>query len=436
MIKIAVIGGGTAGHIAAAHVTKYFPQFELHHIYDSSIPTIGVGEGTTLNFPEWLTSLTGLDEVELEARCHMTRKFGIKFENWGSKNKEFLQHFQPRGAYAYHVSADEIVQLLRGYISANHIDKKVLDLQSDSLNVAIAFADGTHLAVDFAIDARGFPKILDEDHINVRVIPTNSAVVRQGPAIDSGAVKVRFGDRVFTYRSATRAVARPHGWMFVIPLTNRTSYGYIYNRSINSPSDIDEDFDVFLAEDGVEDARHDQYLQFPNFACRRFFDGALFKIGNAASFLEPLEATAIGVIVRQMTTFSYWPLGKLARHGEKVQLRETNVDVLNNYLSKSFQQISLFVAWHYAMGSQFDSPFWRYARSNFDREIDRVEHQSMLGEFKEVLARVRRRADPFENFQGISLSDDVSSETAPATDPGKWEETLLAELGYGIGYFP
>ena len=50
-MRIAVLGGGTAGFIAAAHLTRHLPQAELVHVFDSRIPTIGVGEGTTPRFP-------------------------------------------------------------------------------------------------------------------------------------------------------------------------------------------------------------------------------------------------------------------------------------------------------------------------------------------------------------------------------------------------
>ena len=46
--NIAVVGRGTAGSLAAAAVTRLHPDpdHELHHIYDSRIPVIGVGEGS------------------------------------------------------------------------------------------------------------------------------------------------------------------------------------------------------------------------------------------------------------------------------------------------------------------------------------------------------------------------------------------------------
>ena len=49
-MRIAVLGGGTAGFIAACHLTRSLPHVELLHVFDTRIPTIGVGEGTTPRF--------------------------------------------------------------------------------------------------------------------------------------------------------------------------------------------------------------------------------------------------------------------------------------------------------------------------------------------------------------------------------------------------
>ncbi len=62
MRKIAVLGRGTAGSLAAASVTRLLPEgeYELHHIYDSRIPVIGVGEGSWPSLVQELHRLTGL----------------------------------------------------------------------------------------------------------------------------------------------------------------------------------------------------------------------------------------------------------------------------------------------------------------------------------------------------------------------------------------
>ncbi len=94
-MRIAVIGGGTAGFIAAAHVTRSLPEAELLHVFDSSIPTIGVGEGTTPRFPVWLEEVTGLGFSDLAERCGATLKNGTRFDGWGVHGSEFVNRFQP-----------------------------------------------------------------------------------------------------------------------------------------------------------------------------------------------------------------------------------------------------------------------------------------------------------------------------------------------------
>ena len=60
--KIAVVGRGTAGSLAAASVTHLLSgqDYELHHIYDSRIPVIGVGEGSWPSLVQQLQHLTDL----------------------------------------------------------------------------------------------------------------------------------------------------------------------------------------------------------------------------------------------------------------------------------------------------------------------------------------------------------------------------------------
>lgn len=61
--------------MAAAHITKQFPQFDLYHIYDSNIPTIGVGEGTQADFPHWLKNITYFLEELLVAKDMIRKPF-------------------------------------------------------------------------------------------------------------------------------------------------------------------------------------------------------------------------------------------------------------------------------------------------------------------------------------------------------------------------
>jgi tryptophan halogenase len=411
--KVAVIGGGTAGCMAAAHITKNFPNFELYHIYASSIPTIGVGEGTQANFPEWLEKITDFNFYGLQKKCNVTRKFGIQFENWGVKHKQFMHNFYPlQEAYGYHISAAKLAELLKEHIAANYIDKKITNLKSNGDSVNITFEDNTHLEVDLAFDASGFPRTLDENaHISLSLIPTNAALIRQGPVVE--------------FNSATRSIARPHGWIFVIPLTTHTSYGYVYNSSINSRSEIDNDFYKFLIKEKVTPHAKERQLAFPNFTSRTFFDGSMFKIGNAASFLEPLEATAINIAMAKIHYASRYPLKSLSEVSSKRRFNKAQLKAFNDNLLNLILKIALFIGWHYASGSCFDTDFWQFSKSNFFREIEKLENKDIKGKFEKYL----QAGAEFNDWQVFTDSSSLIGSF------GGFPVASFYEVGHGIGYF-
>ncbi|MEM7113880.1 MAG: tryptophan 7-halogenase [Chloroflexota bacterium] len=422
-MKIAIIGGGTAGFIAAAYLSRAYPQFEMVHIYDTTLPTIGVGEGTTPPLRHWLKTHVQRPFDELETTGSLTRKYGIAFEGWGQRQPAFLHNFYPeRQEYAYHVDAAEMVGWLRPTVVAEHVDKPVTAVINSGLSATIRFADATTLTADFVIDARGFPRQLnDDEHIQFGVIPTNSALVCHGPPC--------------AQQQMTRSVARPHGWLFVIPLRTRTSYGYVFNRDITAVPDAEADLAAFLVDEGVVAPTNQRQLNFPNFCRRTFFDGTTFYLGNAAAFLEPLEATAIGFIVLQMRAFGRWPLGQLAYKQRRERLLALrNLFTFNGYLQRTISDYALFIGWHYAQGSQYDTPFWRFAQANWQEQLAAWPDPDSRVRFEQFLAagletqRLRREA-----VQTQAAFE--RKEPRNGTSFAGWPSASFAEVGHGIGYY-
>ena len=203
-------------------------------------------------------------------------------------------------------------------------------------------------------DARGFPRELHPDrHIDISFIPTNTAIIRRCPA----TIREKHGQPVLQH-TYTRAVARPHGWIFVIPLTVHTSYGYIFNRDVSSQSDVEADFDAFLEADGVTEFEQRAVIPFPNFVHRQIFDGAVARIGNAAAFMEPLEATAIVSAQLQIGMVLHIRLNR------SIENLKRDAPVVNRFLVNNMLCYGLFVGWHYSCGSKYDSGFWRHARDH------------------------------------------------------------------------
>ena len=341
--------------MAAATVTRLHSDrdHELHHIYDSRIPVIGVGEGSWPSLVQELRKLTDLPHETVQQRLNGTRKYGVAFQGWGRRNRDFIHYFTPQQvSYAYHLSADTMTDLLHESTRARHVDAKVLNITRVEGGAQVEFEGLAPERYDLVFDARGFPKEIHPDrHIDISFIPTNTAVIRRCPAI---VQEERQG--LVLQPTYTRAVARPHGWIFVIPLTVHTSYGYIFNRDLSSLSDIESDFDAFLETDGVSEFEQRAVIPFPNFVHRQIYDGAVARIGNAAAFMEPLEATAIVSAQLQIGMVLHVRLNRPPEH------IELDAPVVNRFLINNMLRYGLFVGWHYSCGSRYDSGFWRYAR--------------------------------------------------------------------------
>jgi tryptophan halogenase len=353
--KIAVIGRGTAGSLAAASVARLHPDsdHELHHIYDSRIPVVGVGEGSWPSLVQYLQQLTDLPHETVQQRLKGTRKYGVAFQGWGRRNRDFTHYFTPQHvSYAYHLSADLMADLLQESTRARHINAKVLNIAKVEDGARVEFEGLPPERYDLVFDARGFPRELHPDqHIDIPFIPTNTSVIRRCPAIINETQ-----DGLALQHTYTRAVARPHGWIFVIPLTAHTSYGYIFNRDVSSLAEVESDFDAFLEDEGISEFEQRAVIQFPNFVHRQIYDGAVARIGNAAAFMEPLEATAIVSAQLQVGMVLHIRLNR------SVANLERDAPLVNRFLINNTLCYGLFVGWHYACGSKYDSKFWRYAR--------------------------------------------------------------------------
>ena len=386
--KIAVVGRGTAGSLAAASVTSLLPDgdHELHHIYDSRIPVIGVGEGSWPSLVQELRKLTNLPHETVQQRLRGTRKYGVAFEGWGQRNRDFTHYFTPQQvSYAYHLSADLMGDLLRESTRARHIDARVLDITRVDDGALVELEGMAPERYDLVFDARGFPRELRPDrHIDISFIPTNTAIIRRCPAIMEEEQ-----DRPVLQHTYTRAVARPHGWVFVIPLTVHTSYGYIFNRNVSSQSDVESDFDAFLEADGVTEFEQRAVIPFPSFVNRQIFDGAVARIGNAAAFMEPLEATAIVSAQLQIGMVLHIRLNRSAENLER------DAPVVNRFLVNNMLRYGLFVGWHYSCGSTYDSAFWHHARERvWPRHREAAAPEAVdcdaLAKFDDMIALLNR----------------------------------------------
>ncbi|WGL18386.1 tryptophan 7-halogenase [Microbulbifer bruguierae] len=93
-IKIAIVGGGTAGWMTAAALAGIATDkiCELILVESEAIGTVGVGEATIPAIKEFNDRL-GIPETEMLQQTRATFKLGIEFQGWGKPGTSYIHPF-------------------------------------------------------------------------------------------------------------------------------------------------------------------------------------------------------------------------------------------------------------------------------------------------------------------------------------------------------
>lgn len=321
--KLVILGKGTAGAQAIAHYVRWMPSdTEIEWFYDPNIPTQSVGEGSVLPlaanmYNNLCFGFPNLKEIDGSI------KTGIAKKNWGKSGKWFFHNFPPPNV-AFHFNAVK----LQDYIFNKVKDKvKIVEINTTS----------DKIDADFIMDCSGKPNNYEKFNIP-NFVPVNSVHVNQcfweGPTFDY----------TITY-------ARPYGWIFGIPLQNRCSIGYLYNNTINTLDEIKVDILEAIKELGLTPSDTTNSFTFGNYTRKQNFEERIVYNGNASFFLEPLEATSVGVMdLIQRSAFDLWH-------------KKITLDQANNKYNLHLNQIEKMIMLHYFAGSIYDTPFWTFAKT-------------------------------------------------------------------------
>ena len=361
-MRFAILGLGTAGAIAARMLRRHFPDASITLIHAPEIPTIGVGEGAGPWFRRWLDD-EGITPELMATEANATKKQGICFENWGGHAKQHHHIFTPANtAFSYHFDANKITTLLLRGITVEVIQKRASEaLAQNQQSVWVELNGEDNVSFDYVLDCRGFQ-------------PREglAANTERQPLIANAAILQKCEGRTTTQANehhelkSTKAVARPYGWIFQIPLNNKHSIGYVHDSSLCTPAVVNQDLNHYLKEHELVATSSRRTIRFNSHLGEQHLEGRVYRLGNRAGFIEPLEATAIEMTVHHCKL--------IAAHIKQRERTRANGPTLrssekrfNAIVRSNMEKVALFVSWHYSNGSIYNTAYWRKAKDNHDR---------------------------------------------------------------------
>jgi len=329
-MKILVVGGGTAGLVASI-IIKKMTSHSVDLVYSNQVQTIGVGEAATEHFFEFM-KCAEISQEDMINECDATFKSSIKFKNWS--NKDYINYVcdpftytlgQYNYIYGRQISYDsnyinpkwtkqnlipysklkneeiifnqynfntfKFIDFLKKIAIKNNIilyEDLILDIKLNSNGyINSILGEKKEYKYDFYIDCTGFSRKLIsklgakyvsfEDFLKV-----NAAVVFQTEEEE-------------TYNISTLSTAMDYGWMFKTPVWGRYGNGYIFDKNYISHDIAKEEIQKYLKRK----ITFGKEFTFTPGTLDKVWINNCCAVGLSASFVEPLEATAISSTIQQ-----------------------------------------------------------------------------------------------------------------------------------------
>jgi len=428
--QVVIVGGGSSGWMAAATMARFLKNnyANIRLIESDEIGIVGVGEATIPSIVNFLNYL-GIDEQDFMRACQATFKLAIKFKDWRKLGESFYHPFgsvgvnidnhdffscwlkaahhkecnQPNtnsytdfspaaamaeagkfylphkankdsflagASYAYHFDAG----LVAKYFSKYALDRGVIKLSDKVVNVqtdgrdyvsALKLASGKAVEGDFFLDCTGFHSLLIEKTLGGEyedwsdVLPCDRAI----------ALQTEKTAECLPYTTSTAVDA---GWIWNIPLQQRVGNGYVYSSRHCSDEAA---LATLKAKVQGEITTEPRVIPFVTGRRKKAWDKNCVAIGLSAGFLEPLESTAIHLVMRGVRAFL-----------DLFPDKDFDIALENEYnrmMSKEYETIRDFIVLHYCTSERDDSPFWRDCKNmaipeSLQRKINLYRTQGLL----------------------------------------------------------
>ena len=403
--NILIVGGGTAGWMTAAALSKVLgPEYNIRLVESDEIGIIGVGEATIPGISSFNQAL-GIDEDEFLRATQGSFKLGIEFVNWGSLGQTYFHGFGRMGqaddelpfhhywlrmaqqgragpleaysintaapqqakflrpqpgmagsplhdiAYAFHFDATLYARFLRQFsekLGVQRTEGKIVQVQqreSDGFIDAVVLDHGERVVADFFIDCTGMRGLLIEQTLKAGYDDWSQWL----PCDRAVAVPCTSTEPLLPM---TRSTAHTAGWQWRIPLQHRTGNGHVYSSRF-----MDQEQATTILMNNLDGAplAEPRHIRFLTGRRKHFWRHNCVAVGLSSGFLEPLESTSIAMIQSAAARIiNFFP---------HAGFEDADVAEYNRLTALEYELVRDFLVLHYKATSRDDSDFWNYCRT-------------------------------------------------------------------------
>ncbi len=420
-MKVVIVGGGTAGWLAASIFAVsdiqrkqkgYDTKLDIIVLESNNIPIIGAGEGSTGILSSWISTKLaplGVSEIDFLNKTDATLKLGIRFKDWKHIGHEYqspiqptqttmmnidadlmschifgkYQHSSPAGYLmdneyscysrntglipmnAYHFDAHKVGKYFKEKCMENGVKNVIGEINQLNIDKETGFLKSVNIKEsvekiegDIWIDASGFSKIL--------IDTMGGEWESYKDVLPTTAAIPYFYDykKDENVLAETLAWAQPNGWMWQIPTQERYGCGYVYS---DNHTTYDKAVDELIKNTGrnIQPIRN---LKFEAGRVKNFWSKNVVAIGLASGFLEPLQATSIHSTLVQLDLFAYHYFSSDLSNIDF----KTSPKAYNKTIGKMWDDFRDLLQIHYVTQRE-DSDFWKYCKYDL-KKTDKVTH--------------------------------------------------------------
>lgn len=450
--KIVIVGGGSAGWMAASMLIKAYPDRDITVIESPTVPRVGVGESTYDGIQRFIHYL-GIEMKDFFKHTDGSFKFAIQLSGFydGDVNKTYVypfgladvdgtrfglgDWFVKKGLFpntpitdyaecyfpsaslihyntvnpnmdgslgpfvlnrdsAYHFDAIKFADWLKNFyaiprgVKLIEGDVKIINTSDDGVD-SLGLSDGTTVTADLYVDCTGFKSLILGDALDTPFISYHDKL----PNNRAWATQMPYADREKELVSVTSSTAIQNGWVWNIPLWSRIGTGYVYSDDFISPEDALEEFKQHLIDYRGRTREEVDSLSYKDIHMRvgiheKVWNKNVVGIGLSAGFIEPLESNGL---------FSVHEfLFHLVRAIDRGVVTQWNKDVFNHRVKVIFDGFVEFIQLHYALSIRTDTPYWE-ANSKREYNFDNYNLSTQGGDHLWRLQEARTDSHKPEN---------------------------------------